>query len=116
MAISGYCECKSGSIDMGNGVCDHEKYVKLMQITESLTSFSSSSMYLMGLASLVSTSYVGLIGMLAYVQTYSTFYYLNSSQVMKIDYILDQYHKANINSFFKSNSNSTSPIPSRLLL
>lgn len=107
MAISGYCECKDGSIDMGNGVCDYKKYANLMKMTESLVSYSSSTMYFMGLASMVTGNYVGLIGMLAYLQSYSTFYFLNSSLVMNINYVLASYRNSNINSFFFANSNLT---------
>jgi hypothetical protein len=88
MAISGYCECRGGTIDMGNGVCDNLKYIKMQKMTESLVSITSSSVYLMGLTSIVLGNYAGLIGMMAYLHGYSTFYYLNSSMVMNINYVL----------------------------
>ena len=50
--------------------------------------------------SIVSTNGVGLISMLAYVQAYSNFYYLNSSLVMNVDYVLKEYRKANLNTYF----------------
>ena len=84
-------------------------------MTESLVSYSSSTMYLVGLASMVTSSYVGLMGMMAYLQSYSTFYYLNSSLVMNINYVLAQYHNANVNSFFSSNANLNSNNSVRLM-
>lgn len=100
MAVSGYCECHEGSIDMGNGVCDYEKFTELNQITQSLVSYSSSTFFLTALASVVSTNFMGLVAMLSYVQAYSSFYFLNSSMVMRVDYVLEQYRKANVNSYF----------------
>jgi len=29
LAISGYCDCWKGSIDLGNGNCDRETYSKI---------------------------------------------------------------------------------------
>ena len=91
---------------MGNGVCDYEKFTELNQITESLVSYSSSTFYLTALASVVSTNFMGLIAMLSYVQAYSSFYYLNSSMVMRVDYVLEEYRKSNINSYFHLQSKS----------
>lgn len=73
-------------------------------------------MYMMGLVSIITTNYIGIVGMLAYVQSYSTFYYVNSSLVMNINYVLNEYHKANINSFFQSQTGSTEIATGRLLM
>lgn len=102
LAISGYCECHSESIDMGNGVCDFGKYAEMLKLTQTLVSFSSSAFYLATLTSIVSTNFVGLLGMLGYMQSYSNFYYLNASYVMSVDYVLKEYRKTNVNSFFRS--------------
>ena len=113
MAVSGYCECHESSIDMGNGVCDYEKFAELLKVTESLVSYSSSTFFLTALTSIVSTNCVGMIAMLAYVQAYSNFYFLNSSLVMNVDYVLKEYRKANINSYLHMQSE---PVASRRAL
>ena len=87
---------------MGNGVCDFKKYVALVKVTDSLVSYSSSTVYLSTLASIVSTNFIGLIGMLGYMQAYSSFYFLNSSLVMRVDQVLREYRKTNLNSYFHS--------------
>ncbi len=75
-------------------------------MTESLVSYSSSTFFLTALTSIVSTNCVGMIAMLAYVQAYSNFYFLNSSLVMNVDYVLKEYRKANINSYLHMQSES----------
>ena len=112
MAVSGYCECRQDSIDMGNGVCDSEKFAELLKLTQTLVSFSSSAFYLTALTSIVSTNYVGLLAMLGYLQSYSNFYYLNASYVMSVDHVLREYRKTNLNSFFHSQAED----PTRRLL
>jgi hypothetical protein len=89
---------------MGNGVCDFEKYTELLQITQTLVSYSSATVYLTTLTSIVSTNFIGLIGLMSYLQAYSSLYYLNSSMVMNVDYVLEEYRMANINSYFRLQS------------
>ncbi len=93
---------------MGNGVCDFDKFTELLQITQTLVSYTSSTVYLTALTSIVSTNFMGMIGLMGYLQAYSTLYYLNSSMVMNVDYVLKEYRMVNINSYFQSQSSSSS--------
>lgn len=70
-------------------------------MTESLVSYSTSTFFFSALTSIVSMNGVGLVSMLSYVQAYSNFYFLNSSLVMNVDYVLKEYRKANLNTYFK---------------
>lgn len=73
---------------MGNGVCDWDRYTELVGVTGTLVGYSSSVVYLLGLGAVAGGSYMGVVGVLAYLQVYSGFYFTNSSMVMSIDHVL----------------------------
>ncbi len=90
-AISGYCDCWKGSIDLGDGVCDAESAKSIQKANEALVSASTSLNYLSALTGVICINYFAPVMIASYQQLYSNFYYLNSSSVLQIDEVLNNY-------------------------
>ncbi len=91
MAISGYCDCWIGSLDLGNGTCDRYSYQSLKEFTEFLVTGTTSVNYFSILSGIVSINFMAGGLSVFYQQTYSNFYFINSSAVLQTDAVLDRY-------------------------
>lgn len=91
MAISGYCDCWTGSIDVGEGKCDMQAYIAVEKTNKVLVSATSSVSYLAIITGAVTANGFAPILTIMYQQTYANFYYLNSSAVLQTDDVLSQY-------------------------
>ena len=120
LAISGYCDCWKGSIDLGNGTCDPSSYTALQSATETLVSASSAVTYISALAGLASLNLMSAFFAVSYQQLYGNFYYVNASAVAQTNNVLEQYSLTSPNTYFNSirhssNTSSTSAFGSRRL-
>ena len=88
MAISGYCDCWKGSIDVGSGICDKESYESVKKANEVLVTSTTSLTYLSSISGVISMNYFAPVMLVSYQQLYSNFYYLNSSSVLQTDEVL----------------------------
>lgn len=88
MAISGYCDCWKGSVDLGNGTCDVQSFNSLQRANEILVSGSTAVTYATMLTSLVSMNVMSGMMTLFYQQQMGNFYFVNSSAVGQTDLIL----------------------------
>jgi hypothetical protein len=102
MAISGYCDCWRGSVDLGDGTCDVTSYEALERSNEALVSGSSAVTYGTVLAGVLSLNPAGCVLALFYQQSYGNFYYLNSSAVGQTEKVLKRYSECSPVTFLHS--------------
>lgn len=68
MAVSGYCQCWRGTVDMGNGTCDSQLYKMIDQSTEGLVATSTAVSYGSALIGVISINMFGAVFLLLYQQ------------------------------------------------
>lgn len=114
-AISGYCDCQKGSIDLGNGICDKSLY-KTISTANSFLVSSSASVFGTSLAvGLVTSNMLNLERFMGYNQIISQYYYLNASVPASTDIVFQYLGMSNVGNFL-SNYAQNQPLSRRRLL
>lgn len=91
LAISGYCECREGGVDTGDGGCDREVYRDVVIAADVVVGGTQAVCFLGIIVGIVTTNFIPIALFLNYIQTYSNLYYLNTSTVLQTNKILKNY-------------------------